>query len=281
MNPNTPPLPIPSNSLNWSGMTHPGKVRKNNEDAFLALTVDGHYVQFLGKIGEAPLANADFIFAVSDGLGGHNAGEFASKIAVERITRLLPKSFRAAAQGLTPAYQEILEQIFLEIHEEIILLGRSYEECKGMGATLSLAWFTPTWMHFCHIGDSRIYYLPKAGGIKQLTHDHTHVGWLRKKGEINEREARFHPRKNLLSQSLGAGHQIVRPQLGAVGHEPGDRFLLCSDGLIDGHWDRALNDTIREPNPATANLPHAQRLVEAAIANDGHDNTTAVVVEVG
>ena len=91
-----------------------------------------------------------------------------------------------------------------------------------MGATLSLGWFTPEWMYFAHLGDSRIYYLPAAGGITQVSHDHSHVGWLRRQGKINEREARTHPRRNALNQALGAGHQFIDPQVGAVGHLPGD-----------------------------------------------------------
>jgi serine/threonine protein phosphatase PrpC len=132
-------------------------------------------------------------------------------------------------------------------------------------------------MHFAHVGDSRIYYLPTGGGLTQLTHDHSHVGWLRRKGAINEREARTHPRRNALNQALGAGHQFVEPQVGAVGFVPGDRFLICSDGLIDGLWDRHLDETIRE-SPAGVSI--AQRLVEQAVQNSGRDNTTAVVVEV-
>ena len=147
-----------------------------------------------------------------------------------------------------------------------------------MGATLSLAWFTPDWMYFAHIGDSRIYYLPQAGGLTQVTHDHSHVGSLRRSGQINEREARMHPRRNALQQSLGAGHQFLEPHIGAVGHQPGDRFLICSDGLTDGLWDYQIEDLIRAArDPAGASV--AQRLVHEAVQASGRDNTTAVVVE--
>ena len=120
-----------------------------------------------------------------------------------------------------------------------------------MGATLSLCWFTPGWMYFGHVGDSRIYHLPREGGLAQLTHDHTHVGWLRRQGEINEREARTHPRRNALQQALGAGNQFVEPQIGAVARQPGDRFLICSDGLVDGLWDRRIeaSSCARIPRP--------------------------------
>ena len=87
-----------------------------------------------------------------------------------------------------------------------------------MEATLSLCWFTPGWMYFGHIGDSRIYYLSaRDDGIRQLSHDDTHVGWLFRNGKINEREARNHPRRNVLQKALGGGNQFVDPQVGVVG----------------------------------------------------------------
>ncbi|MBK9992051.1 MAG: serine/threonine-protein phosphatase [Verrucomicrobia bacterium] len=263
--------------LVWSGMTHCGRFRKNNEDSFLALTFDGHHVNYLGKIGEAPLAAMDFVFAISDGMGGANSGEFASKIAVEKITKLLPRSFRMGARGLGSDFADILPELYTAIHNEMIKLGQCYEECSGMGATLSLCWFTPEWMYFGHIGDSRIYYLPKIGDFTQLTHDHTHVGWLRRKGRINEREARTHPQRNSLNQALGAGNQIIDPHIGAVGCQPGDRFLICSDGLTDGLWDKRIEELLRT-TASTHDL--ARLLVEESVAESGRDNTTAVVIEI-
>jgi protein phosphatase len=150
-----------------------------------------------------------------------------------------------------------------------------------MGATLSLAWFTPGWCYFGHLGDSRIYHLPAAGGIKQVTHDHTYVGWLRREGKLNEREARAHPGKNSLNQALGAQHQFVEPQIGAVGCQAGDRFLICSDGLIDGLWDARLEDVIRQGRPGPDGETVAQRLVREAVEASGRDNATAVVIEIG
>jgi len=278
----TPPPsspPPPPAWLHWSALTDRGRIRPNNEDSFLALTFDGHDLRYLGKTGEASLAGADFVFAVSDGMGGAKSGEFASRIAVDRITRLMPRGFRMSASGLAAGFQDILAELFSSIHNDLLRLGQSYEECAGMGATLSLVWFTPEWMYFGHVGDSRIYYLPQEGGLTQLTHDHSHVGWLRRNGKLNERELRSHPGRNSLQQALGAGHQFVDPQIGAVGHRPGDRFLICSDGLIDGLWDRQLEELIRSPSATRAVQTPAQRLVEESVSASGRDNTTAVVVE--
>jgi PPM family protein phosphatase len=276
------PLPLPSipAQLIWSGITDRGRVRANNEDSFLALNFDGHEVRYLGKTGSASLAEADFVFAVSDGMGGAKSGEFASRIAVDRITRLLPRSFRLRATGMANGFQDILAELFSAIHKDLLQLGQSYEECAGMGATLSLAWFTPEWMYFGHLGDSRIYYLPRDGGLTQLTHDHSHVGWLRRRGELNEREARTHPQRNSLQQALGAGHQFIDPHVGAVGFRPGDRFVICSDGLIDGLWDKRIEDIVRLAPQAGSTTSIAQRLVEEAVQASGRDNTTAVVIEI-
>ena len=258
----------------WSGHTDRGRVRKNNEDCFLGLAVDGEGAHFLGKLGEAGGATADLVFAVSDGMGGAMAGEFASKIAVEKITRMLPPLFRQNAVGITAGHTEVVEELFGEIHKALQYLGDCYEECAGMGATLSLCWFAGRWMYFGHIGDSRIYYLPAAGGIKQLTRDDTHVGWLFRKGEINEREARAHPRRNVLQAALGAGHMFVNPQVGAVGVEAGDRFLLCTDGVTDGFFTAQIPDTLLEGGYA------ADHLVAEAVRRSGRDNATAMVVSV-
>jgi len=266
--------------LRWSAITHPGTFRSNNEDSFRALTFDAYALHYLGKFGEGSLAETDYVFAVSDGMGGANAGEFASRIAVEKITWLLPKGFRSAASGLEAGFADLIEEVFTETHRALELLGSTYEECQGMGSTLSLCWFTPKWMYFGHIGDSRIYYFPSSGGMKQITKDDTHVGWLQRTGKLSEREARMHPGRNSLQKALGAGHQFIEPQIGSVGLEPGDLFLLCSDGIVDGLWDRNILALLRDPDEREAAMEAAPRLVHSAVENSGKDNTTAVVVEV-
>jgi protein phosphatase len=280
----TPSHPLsvePAPLIRWSGMTHVGRIRPNNEDVFLALTFDEREVRFLGKNGEASLADSDYIFAVSDGMGGAKSGEFASRFAVDRITRLLPRRFRLAPAQMADRFTTILGELIAAIHSDLLKFGFSYEECAGMGATLTLGWLTPGRLFFAHVGDSRLYQLPRDGGLVQLSHDHTHVGWLRRQGKLNEREARTHPMRNALHQSLGAGHQFVEPQLGFCDCSSGDRFVLCSDGVTDGLWDRQVEELVRTPPAERAGQPPAQRLVEEAIACSGRDNATAVVVEIG
>ena len=266
--------------LKWSGCSDIGKVRKNNEDAFLGLRFDAREVHRLGKFGEAATDKYDFTFAVCDGMGGAKAGEYASQIAVEKITTLLPRAFQNSARGLDAGFADVLTELYAQIHRALVYLGGSYEECYGMQTTMSLGWFTPGWMYFGHVGDSRIYHLPaKSKEIRQVTQDDSYVGWLFRNGKITAHEARTHPRRNVLQKALGGANQFVDPQVGAVACARGDIFLFCSDGLTEGLFEHALVDILR----ATAKdekINPAQLLVNESVKNDGRDNTTALVVHV-
>ena len=267
-------------ALKWSGWTDVGKVRKNNEDSFLGLRFDAHEVHRLGKFGEASTEKHDFTFAVCDGMGGAKSGEFASQIAVDKITTLLPRAFQQSASGMAAGFQDVLTELYAQIHRELVYLGNAYDECHGMQTTMSLCWFTPGWMYFGHVGDTRIYHLPKGKNeIRQLTQDDTHVAWLLRNGQIKEHEARTHPRRNVLQKALGGSNQFVDPQVGAVAYEKGDFFLLCSDGLTEGIYDHYAVDLLRE-TAKSANADAAKALVEASLRNDGRDNTTAFVVQI-
>jgi protein phosphatase len=299
MKPSTKNKPF---TLKWSGCSDIGRVRKNNEDAFLGLRFDAHEVHRLGKFGEASTAKHDFTFAVCDGMGGAKAGEYASQIAVDKITTLLPRAFKNSALGLDAGVADVLAELYAQIHRALVYLGSSYDECHGMQTTMSLCWFTPGpssppastrlpashrseakadgWMYFGHIGDSRIYHLPaKKKEIRQLTADDTHVGWLFRNGQINEHQARTHPRRNVLQKALGGANQFVEPQVGAVACARGDFFLLCSDGLTEGLYDHYLVDILRAAAKDEKINP-AQLLVNESVKNDGRDNTTALVVQV-
>jgi len=275
-----PARAVVAQTLRWSGITDLGRFRPNNEDVFLGIAYDERDFFYLGKTGEAPTSGRDFVFAVSDGMGGEKSGEFASKYTVDNITRMLPRRFRMSPAHYASGITNCLHEVFQNIHGQLTTLGRSYANARNMGATLSLLWYANDWFYFGHIGDSRIYHLPRAGGMRQITEDHTYVGWLRRKGELNERQARFHPRKNVLAQALGAGNQNIHPQIGEVHCESGDRFVLCSDGVVEGLWDRGIEELIREPPANLADVPAAQRLVQTAVAESGRDNATAMVIEV-
>ena len=150
-----------------------------------------------------------------------------------------------------------------------------------MGATLSLCWFTPDKMHFAHVGDSRIYYLPMDGEFKQLTHDHTHVGHLLRQGKISEFEAKTRPDRNILNQALGGNIQKLDPQIGSVDYLPGDRFVLCTDGVTDGISSQRIHALVDSPPANLSELNSAERIIKDAKDESGRDNLTAVTVRIG
>ncbi len=234
-------------SLAWSALTDRGRFRPNNEDNFLAAMLDRNGLSHLGRIDSKVLGDEEFIFAVSDGMGGENSGEFASKIAVQKLTTQLPRHFGANPRNASGYCEGVLRELFDSIHQELLLLGKHDPNCRKMGATLTLVWYRNRRIYFAHIGDSRLYYLEKQSSIVQLSEDHSHVGWLKRKGEINERQAREHPRRSVLSQCLGAGHRYLNPQFGTLAPQPGDMIVLCTDGVNEGLWDRGIEELIRSP----------------------------------
>jgi serine/threonine protein phosphatase PrpC len=270
-------FPSPKLSLTWSGCSDKGPSRAKNEDAFMGLAIDEAEVRHLGKIGASSNADADLLFAVSDGMGGANAGEFASRITIEKITRMFPPLIRQRASGTPIGYEGAFASLFSEINKALQYLGDSYEECRGMGATLSLCWFSEEMMHFAHIGDTRIYHLSKDDTITQLTKDDSHVAWLRRTGQISELEARMHPAKNRLHKALGAGNQFVNPQIGEITCSSGDRFLICSDGITDGLSDARITEALKK---CPKGIDPAEHLVSVAVASSGKDNATAVIVAI-
>lgn len=267
-------------SVQWYGCTDRGRIRANNEDAFLGVQFDAHEVHRLGKLGDAECAAHDYVFAVSDGMGGAKAGEYASSIAVDKITTLLPKSFRKSSVGNDASEAgAVLTELFRQTHRALKYLGSSYAECQGMEATLSLCWLMPGRVHFAHVGDSRIYLVEAATGVmRQLTEDDTYVGWLFRNGKLNEREARTHPRRSVLQKALGGENQFVDPQVGMVPVSSGDLLVLCTDGLVDGLYNQHVTELLEDPATRGPGVNQAERLVREAIERGSRDNVTALVV---
>ncbi|MBX9743107.1 MAG: protein phosphatase 2C domain-containing protein [Chthoniobacterales bacterium] len=283
-------------SLSWSGYSDCGRFRQNNEDAFLGLSIDAQEVHYLGKQGTT-FEKKDYVFAVCDGIGGAMAGEFASRIAVEKITKMFPSFLAKMTEGekkgsvpgsrdpgTDPFFDEeeeklcfqLLVQLFHEIHRTLLFVGSSYQECRGMGTTLTLVWIrsSKNKLYFAHIGDSRLYHFPAAGELYQLSEDDTHVGWLFRQRTLNERESKNHPRRHLLQKALGADHQFVTPQTGSAPCLAGHRFLLSTDGVTDPLFDHQLLELLTLHSTPSS----SQHLVEQAFLHSGKDNATAVVI---
>jgi len=271
--------PINKMMIQWSGLTHVGRFRPNNEDSFLAAVLDRRGISYLGKAGDSPAEDREFIFAVSDGMGGQKSGEFASKIATQKIAMQLPQHFGVTPQFPQAYCDKVLLRLFESIHQDMLNLSKHDQNCVEMGATLTLLWLRRDRVYFGHVGDSRLYQIAHDQHIKQVTEDHNYVGWLRRNGKINEREAREHPQRSVLSQCLGAGHRYLNPQLGSFEYANGDALVLCTDGVNDGLWDRGIEEMIRTPSSEWASKEAADRLVLSAVAESGRDNATAVVIQ--
>lgn len=239
----------PGLGVSAAARTHVGRVRRRNEDAVLA----GRQV-----------------WAVADGLGGHAAGDVASGLVVERLERL---DAGPALRGGD------LAAALAEANDDLLAHGRAHPAARGLGSTVTglarvLVEGVEQWAVF-NVGDSRVYRL--AGGVLQrLTVDHSEVEELLRAGVLTPEAARTHPARHLVTRTVGASVSPVVDVL-VVPQVPGERFLVCSDGLTTEVPDAELERLLRgEPDAAGA----ADRLVGAALAAGGRDNVSVVVVDV-
>jgi serine/threonine protein phosphatase PrpC len=208
------------------------------------------------------------LLAVADGMGGHAAGEVAS---AETITTIAPLDAEHDGNELVAALEDAVARANLRLQELII----SDPAIEGMGTTLTALLWSDGYAALCHIGDSRAYLL-RGGQLSQITHDHTLVQSLVDEGKISEDDVATHPHRSLLLRALD-GRTIAEPDLKMLETYPGDRYLLCSDGLSGVVTELTLAQTltsVRDPDKA------ALQLVELAIRGGGPDNITCIVADV-
>lgn len=229
---------------NWAAVTDIGRVRTHNEDSILA---------------QPPL------FVVADGLGGHEAGEVASSIAVETVRDHSPK--RADANALARAAKAANREVIRAAREGI---GRA-----GMGTTLTAVLVEGTHLAIAHVGDSRAY-LMQGPHLMQLTDDHSMVAEMIKRGELTEEESRVHPQRSIITRALGTDANMT-PDAFEVQAHPGDRLLICSDGLTGMLEDEKIANLLvayRDPEVT------AKALIAAANEAGGGDNISVVIVDI-
>ncbi len=236
---------MPSVFIDSGALTHPGQVRTTNEDAFL---VDGR------------------LFIVADGMGGHNAGEVASEMAVESMRR-------AAA---TIIDERTLSTALQQANEEIHAESMANHVRHGMGTTIAaLAVVGNDTVLVANVGDARIYRWHE-GNLARITKDHSYVQELVDEGVITLEEARVHPRRNIVTRALGIDAE-VEISTATLPVTIGARYVLCSDGLVDEVTDSEISAILGRHESAGA---AAEALVSAANAAGGRDNITVVVVNV-
>jgi len=273
-----PPPTAPQ--IRWAAGTDVGRFRKVNQDAYLMFACNPERYAVLPNAGCVDLGSSDVVLAISDGMGGGKLGHRASKLALSKLGDLLPRNLQAADAEGAPDYHDFLSQIVYEAHEAVNEEARHYLECEGMGATLTIGWVTPTSLHIGHVGDSRLY-LYASGRLRQLTHDHTLVGHMQRRGELTEMQARNHPRRSALSQAIGAGASGIVPQLLSASLAPGDIYLFCSDGLMEGLWDKNVAVQLELRARGEVSLEETRdALMRDALETGGRDNITLIVAEV-
>jgi len=261
--------------LHWAALTHSGSRKPRNDDSLIAFASGLEGARTLDESGSQSVAKHDLVFAVSDGMGGGNAGDLASSLLLTRMSEIIPETFKIAGSGFFPDCLAHLNEAIRSVHEHVNA-SAACDQTRGMAATLALAWFTPENLYLANVGDSRIY-RSRDGKLEQLSRDHTSAWGQWKRGEIPEIQYRSHPRRSALYEVIGGGHQSVCPHFAAVPYQPGDRFLVCSDGLIDGVWERHISEAL-----ASSQAPDetAAKLLKRAIDNSGIDDTTLIVVHV-
>lgn len=253
--------PVP-HVVTVAGSTVIGRIRKRNEDALSLVPEQG-------------------IGVVADGMGGHPGGDVASRLAADAATRVLREAFvrRGAGEGFDTCFLEAMEQVTRAAHEDIHARGRMEPTLRGMGTTLTamiLDAETGGWV-IGHVGDSRAYRF-RDGGLEQLTRDDTWIQQQIDDNVLQPEHARRSPFAHLLTQCLGL-EEAPTPQVFAGRGEPGDVYLLCTDGLV-GMLDEEvlaeiLGTRLRDPGELNAAI---QALLNAAVEAGGHDNVTAVLL---
>jgi PPM family protein phosphatase len=251
-----------SNAIDMVSCTNTGRVRQNNEDAVFTDS----------RLGLAVLA---------DGMGGHNAGEVASNMAITALSSELGHAFKkqppylVGASGV-PVAHEFLSDVIMRTNAAVNLAARSYSKFSGMGTTLVAVQFYDNKFVVAHVGDSRLYRL-RDDFLTRLTRDHSLLQEQIDKGIISPDEARFAPNRNLVTRALGVDPTV---SVDMCEHEalPGDIYLLCSDGLNDMAEDREIAAIL---TAFSANLQLcATQLVEMANEHGGRDNVSVILARI-
>jgi protein phosphatase len=234
-----------------------GKVREVNEDRCL-------------------VALDQSLFAIADGMGGHQAGDVAAEAVITLLPGLIVKRLAGAGSLRDRPVELILRETVLDLSQRLRAQAAAHPELQSMGSTVCLVLVRAAQRvaHLAHMGDSRIY-LYRQGVLTQLTQDHSVVGWLLRYGEITPEEARIHPARHRLSRYVGMTEDVY-PDVQTIRLLPGDRLLLCSDGLTGPVADDAIATRLAaHPDPEAA----CRALLDAANDAGGPDNIAALVVD--
>lgn len=224
--------------------THKGLVRSNNQDSLLV---------------------APRLYGVADGMGGHKGGETASRVAVEAVAGAL-ENCQPEENALRLAVDAANNQVFQMAAED--------ENLQGMGTTMTFLWEGDEQIFIGHVGDSRAYRF-RDGKLEQLTQDHSMVAEMVRKNFITPEMAKTHPYRNVITRAVGID-PVVQTDVLASDKKPGDRWLVCSDGLYNMVEDETISEILTESDDEQASA----RLMELALQNGGTDNISFVICRI-
>ena len=235
-------------------LTNVGNKRSMNQDFYYC--------------SDEPVGILPNLYIVADGMGGHNAGDFASRFSVERFVNLIRES-----KERTPI--SAIEAALKTTNEELIAKAKTQREYEGMGTTVVMATLlSDGYLLIANIGDSRLYIVNDR--IQQITEDHSLVGEMVRNGELKKDEARFHPQKNVVLRALST-RTVVSPDFYKIRVNRGDYILLCSDGLWEMVEEGELLKLVSEYEDVS---DIAEKMVFMANENGGKDNITIILMKV-
>lgn len=243
-------------NLKFAAGTDRGLVRELNEDSY----------RILPGSSQSPC-----VFIVADGMGGHNCGEVASRMAVEHLSEVITGDGTGicSSEDVGAGLRRFVEDTNRAVYEKSL----ERPEVNGMGTTLTAAVINENTITAAHVGDSRLY-LIRNGKMTQLTEDHSYIGELVKNGSLTREEAEHHPGKNIITRAIGSSPDLEVDILSRE-IEKNDIFLLCTDGLTNMLEEAEIYDVIARREPETA----CSELIEAARAKGGEDNITVIVIK--
>jgi protein phosphatase len=266
--------------IDVSAASHSGLVRENNEDHFFVTRL-GRTLQTLItslSLGDVPARaeEVNYVMVVADGMGGHAAGEVASRMAISTLVSLaldVPDwIFRVDAEHAREIEERTRRRV-REVGAMLVERGRHDPALRGMGTTLTCARSLGRDLMITHVGDSRAYLL-RAGRLHHLTRDHTYAQLLVDTGQLAPDDAASSRHRHVLLNALGGSSEDVQVDIDTLRLEDGDRVLLCSDGLTDMVDDAAITGILLE-TPGSSEA--CERLVQRALDNGGRDNVTVIV----
>lgn len=232
--------------------TDKGKRREMNQD----------YVY----TSDSRIGNLPNLCILADGMGGHNAGDYASRYTVQTIVDSIEKD-----EHTEPV--SIIEQALQCANQAILEKAKTDIDLEGMGTTVVVATILDDEMYVANVGDSRLYVVGEE--LHQITKDHSFVQEMVRRGELNEKDARVHPDRNIITRAIGGGKPL-EVDFFEVELKKEERVLMCSDGLTDMIEDEEILKILKEQKDTTEGI---ECLIETANENGGNDNITVVVIE--